>query len=241
MFESVLERNLPARQIRGGAILAIGVHAVVLIAALSFSTRPSRAIDKQISAIKVFTQPLTLNFTEPSIADKGTSALPGRAQGHKVVRSAPAETDRNKKRTDQPSSSSPSVGESAHGTADPGPVPEGTGGGQGNGPEPGNSGGRGGTMMAIPFGEGMKRPTPIAQPAPVYTREASAVKAAGVVSVRCIITVEGTLKDCRVVQGVPYMDAAVLEALTRWKYTPVTFQGRPVSVYYVINIRLVAP
>ena len=96
-------------------------------------------------------------------------------------------------------------------------------------------------MMAIPFGEGMKRPTPIAQPAPVYTREASAVKAAGVVTVRCIITVEGTLKDCRVLHGVPYMDGAVLEALARWKYTPVTFQGRPVSVYYVINMRLVAP
>ena len=53
MFESVLERNLPARQIRGGAILAIGVHAVVLIAALSFSTRPNPVIDKQISAIKI--------------------------------------------------------------------------------------------------------------------------------------------------------------------------------------------
>jgi TonB family protein len=96
-------------------------------------------------------------------------------------------------------------------------------------------------MMTIPFGEGMKRPVPIAQPAPVYTREARAVKAEGVVSVRCTITVEGTLKDCRVVHGVPYMDAAVLEALARWKYTPVTFQGRAVSVYYPINLRLVAP
>jgi len=240
MFESVLERNLPARQIRGGAILAIGAHAVVLIAALSFSTRPSRVIDKELGPLKLLTEPLALNFTGPSIADKGTSTLPARAQGHKVVRSAPAESDRNKKRADQPSSSATSTGESAHGTADSGPVSDGTPA-LGNGGEPGSSGGRGGTMMAIPFGEGMKRPTPIAQPAPVYTREASAVKAAGVVTARCVITVEGTLKDCRVLHGVPYMDAAVLEALARWKYTSVTFQGRPVSVYYVINMRLVAP
>jgi TonB family protein len=95
--------------------------------------------------------------------------------------------------------------------------------------------------VAIPFGEGMKRPVPIAQPAPVYTREARAVKAEGVVAARCIITAEGALKDCRILRGVPYMDGAVLEALAHWKYTPVTFQGRAVSVYYAITLRLMAP
>jgi TonB family protein len=87
----------------------------------------------------------------------------------------------------------------------------------------------------------MTRPAPIVQPPPVYTREASAAHAQGTVSVRCTITVEGTLKDCRVLKGVPFMDGAVLDALSRWRYSPVTFQGRPVSVYYAINLRLVAP
>jgi protein TonB len=157
-----------------------------------------------------------------------------------VWRSTPTESDKSKQRAAEHSSIAPSIGESVSGSADPGPVSDGTAA-VGNGGDPGSRGGGGGAMMAIPFGEGMKRPMPIAQPAPVYTREASAVKAAGVVTVRCIITVEGTLKDCRVLHGVPFMDAAVLESLARWKYTPVTFQGRPVSVYYVINIRLVAP
>ena len=87
----------------------------------------------------------------------------------------------------------------------------------------------------------MTRPAPIAQPAPVYTREANASRAQGTVSARCIITVEGTLKDCRIIRGVTFMDAAVLDALSRWRYSPVMFQGRPVSVYYAINLRLVAP
>jgi protein TonB len=37
------------------------------------------------------------------------------------------------------------------------------------------------------------------------------------------------------------MEKAVLEALASQKFKPVTFQGRPVSVDYVFNIRLVLP
>ena len=35
------------------------------------------------------------------------------------------------------------------------------------------------------------------------------------------------------------MDAAVLAALAKWKYAPVTYQGRAVAVDYVIPVRLV--
>ncbi len=102
-------------------------------------------------------------------------------------------------------------------------------------------GGQLGGTGAIPFGEGMTRPTPISQPAPLYTREAAAARITGKVILKCVITVDGSLKDCKIIKGLPFMDQAVLDALHKWKYTPVTFQGRPVSVYYPINLTVVPP
>ena len=37
------------------------------------------------------------------------------------------------------------------------------------------------------------------------------------------------------------MEQAVLTALSQWKFTPVTFQGHPITVKYVIPVRLVMP
>lgn len=97
-------------------------------------------------------------------------------------------------------------------------------------------GGIGGTG-AIPFGAGMTRPTLVSKGDPQYTREALTARVQGLILVKCIITVEGTLRSCRVVKGLPFMDKAVLESLAQWKFTPVTFQGRPVNVEYVIPVR----
>ena len=155
-----------------------------------------------------------------------------------MARAVRADIDKSAKRSEESSSRAAIGGDSSHVTADPGPA---DGAGVASLGVPGGTGTGGGTIIAIPFGDGMQRPTPIVQPAPVYTREASAARSEGTVSVRCIITVEGTLKGCRIAKGVPYMDKPVLEALSQWKYTPVTFQGRPVSVFYSINLRLVAP
>ena len=241
MFESVLERNLPPRQIGRGATLAVGVHAVVLLGALYLSARPAPLVQKEIRVVKVFTPSSTL--APPAVATAGESAPVAKSTAeHRVARAVRNDIDKSAKRSEESSSRAAIGGDSSQATADPGPadgvgmatvgVPGGTGTGTGAG---------GGTIIAIPFGDGMQRPTPIVQPAPVYTREASAARSEGTVSVRCIITVEGTLKDCRIAKGVPYMDKPVLEALSQWKYTPVTFQGRPVSVFYSINLRLVAP
>ena len=238
MFESVLERNLPARQIGRGATLAIGVHAVVIVAAVYLSARPAPLVEKEMHAITVFTERSRVTEPAPAAAGGGSPAPKPRGE-HRALRAVPADIDKSKKRAGESPSDETPTGDSEHAIADPGPVADGPGAAEIA--APGGIGAGGGTTIAIPFGDGMKRPAPIVQPAPVYTREASAARAEGTVSVRCIITVEGTLKDCRIIRGVPHMDAAVLEVLSRWKYAPATFQGRPVSVFYPINLRLVAP
>ena len=100
----------------------------------------------------------------------------------------------------------------------------------------------GSTPEVLPFGEGMSRPVgdPSNRP-PQYSREALEARIEGLMLVKCTITVEGELKNCRVIKPLPHMDRAVLEALSKWKFAPVTFQGRAVAVDYVIPVRLVIP
>jgi protein TonB len=83
----------------------------------------------------------------------------------------------------------------------------------------------------------MERPTLISGPQPVYSREALAARVEGTVLAKCVITTSGTLRDCRILKGLPYMEGAVLDALARQRYRPVVYQGRPVNLEYVIPFK----
>lgn len=93
----------------------------------------------------------------------------------------------------------------------------------------------------LPFGAGMTRPEPISKPAPQYTREALEAKVQGLMIVKCHITTDGSIKNCRIIKPLPFMEQAVLDSLYAARYTPVTFQGKPVQVDYTFNIRLTMP
>ena len=71
--------------------------------------------------------------------------------------------------------------------------------------------------------------------------EALAAGIQGTMLVKCVITIGGTLENCRIIKGLPHMERAVLDALSTWRYKPVHYQGRPVAVDYLIQIRLVIP
>jgi protein TonB len=71
-----------------------------------------------------------------------------------------------------------------------------------------------------------------------YTPQASAARVRGVMRVQCVLTIAGQVTDCRVMAGVPFMEDAVVQALTSRRYTPVLFQGKPVSVKYNFAVDL---
>ncbi|MDB4945500.1 MAG: serine/threonine protein kinase [Labilithrix sp.] len=93
----------------------------------------------------------------------------------------------------------------------------------------------------LPFGEGMSRPSSISPDEIQFTREAREARVSGTMIVRCLITTEGGLQNCRVIKSVPMMDAPVLSALSRHQGSPVMYQGKPVSVEYTYTIRLKSP
>ena len=91
-------------------------------------------------------------------------------------------------------------------------------------------------------GEGMKHPEMISMgEAPKYSEEALAQRAEGLMVVRCTIDIEGRVTNCRVQQSIPHMEKAVLDALYTRRYKPGTFNGKPVNIDYVFNIKLVLP
>lgn len=91
------------------------------------------------------------------------------------------------------------------------------------------------------FQDGMARPVALSAPSVTYTREARQARVEGTVLARCVITTSGSLTGCRIVKGLPYMDAAVLSALASSRYRPITYEGRPVNVDYVFSLKLVLP
>jgi serine/threonine-protein kinase len=93
----------------------------------------------------------------------------------------------------------------------------------------------------LPFGEGMGLPEQLSGKEIVYSREAIAAKVEGTMIVKCVITIAGRIEKCRIIKPVPHMEQSVLDALASRVYKPVTFQGKPVAVEYLFNIRLTLP
>jgi len=94
---------------------------------------------------------------------------------------------------------------------------------------------------AVEFDESMTAPTMISGPAPEYTPEAIERGIEGTMQIRCVVTVEGAVRGCKVLKGLPFMNLAVIEALHKRKYRPALSRGKPVDVFYTFNIRLKLP
>jgi TonB family protein len=93
----------------------------------------------------------------------------------------------------------------------------------------------------LEFNDGMTAPSMVSGPAPEYTADAVERRVEGAMQVRCVVTVEGQVRACKVLKGLPFMNGAVIEALERRKYKPALAQGKPVAVYYTFNLHLKLP
>ncbi len=127
----------------------------------------------------------------------------------------------------------------------PGGVPGGVAGGVVGGVVGGVLGGTlGGTgkTEVIPFGPGMTPLQRLSGDAPIYNKEAMAAKIEGRALYRCTVTLEGHLTNCSAIKSLQFMDQAMKTALEgSWRYAPISFQGRPVSVSAVISVLVKAP
>ncbi len=77
---------------------------------------------------------------------------------------------------------------------------------------------------------GESRPRRLSGEDPRCTPEAKARRVSASVRARCIITPEGNLERCRLLQGTGPLDAEVRRALSGWRMTPMTHDGKRVAV-----------
>ncbi len=248
MFDSVLGRNLPRREVGRGVSLSLFVHAAVIVAAVFLSTRPHRKLEKDLRAVTFFNPPPPPPLPPPSpppppalaAADSPRTKIeqkPITKKPDTVVEAPkkPLEVD-----VPKPPEKSAEPGGQSGGVAGgvPGGVPGGVVGGVGTA-VPGER--LAGSTQVIPFGPGMgDKPRPQKPLVITYSQEAKAARIEGKMLLKCVIGVDGSVSNCRVLKGLPMVTKDVLDALYRQKWTPCIFQGKPQAVDLVIPVSVVA-
>ena len=254
MFDAVLNRSNTSRRRFGlGAIFSITLHAGVIALLVWASTGEYSATAHRELSVKFMK---LSNAPPPPRPPPPPQVSPSIPKTHRVeqrlvrkrdVLVQPKEIPKEKPREADPEPERKDAKDEEPG-AEPGGVPGGVAGGTSGGVVGGVLGGVPGGQLGgqlgssvLPFGEGMTRPEQTAGDPPKYTREALAAQVQGTMLVKCVITTAGKLENCRIIKAVPHMNKAVLDALSTWRYKPVHFQGRPVAVDYLIQIKLVIP
>jgi protein TonB len=85
-------------------------------------------------------------------------------------------------------------------------------------------------------GGDIQRPTKIKDVPPVYPRIAQAARVQGAVIIEATIGPTGSVQDVRIFGSIPLLDAAALEAVRQWEYTPTLLNGMPVAVLMTVTI-----
>jgi protein TonB len=96
--------------------------------------------------------------------------------------------------------------------------------------------------LPVEFNATMTAPQLISGPPLEYTQQALEREVEGTMLVKCLVRIDGTVQNCRVVKSVPFMDRAVVSVLERRRYKPATQGGQPLDmIEYTFTIKLKLP
>src|SRR5258705_3456489 len=85
--------------------------------------------------------------------------------------------------------------------------------------------------IAIEVNDSMTAPAMLSGPAPDGTQEGIERGVEGSMHVRCVVTVEGSVRACKVVKGLPFMNTPVTDPLPKRKHQPFLAQPKAVDAY----------
>jgi protein TonB len=105
-----------------------------------------------------------------------------------------------------------------------------------------------GLIIGVPGDEGTK-PVPSASVSrpprlikrvePQYPEIARQARVEGAVKVEAVTDVWGRVIQVRVIESVPLLDQAAVDAVRQWVYEPLVLNGRPRGVTFVVTLRFV--
>jgi TonB family protein len=90
--------------------------------------------------------------------------------------------------------------------------------------------------MPVRVGAGIREPRKTRNVSPAYPPEAVAARVQGVVILECTISAQGKVVSVRTLRSVPMLDAAAIEAVRQWEYTPTLLNGVPVPVIMTVTV-----
>ncbi len=80
-------------------------------------------------------------------------------------------------------------------------------------------------------------PEAITKVPPVYPDTARSERVQGTVMVQALVGKDGRVKDTRVLESIPQLDAAAVEAVRQWVFKPAQAKGSPVEIWVAIPVK----
>jgi protein TonB len=88
----------------------------------------------------------------------------------------------------------------------------------------------------VRVGGAIRAPQKIRDVAPRYPVIAQQSKVQGLVILEAVISEEGAVESLRVLRSQPLLDAAAVEAVRQWRFTPTMLNGQPVPVVMTVTV-----
>lgn len=85
-------------------------------------------------------------------------------------------------------------------------------------------------------GGAIRAPQKIRDASPRYPVIAQASRLEGYVLLDAVISQDGAVQEVRVVKSQPLFDAAAVEAVRQWRFTPTMLNGQPVPVVMTVTV-----
>src|SRR5437867_1336239 len=88
----------------------------------------------------------------------------------------------------------------------------------------------------VRVGGNIKQPTKVKDVKPVYPAIAQSARVQGVVIIEATIGPNGAVQEAKVLRSIPLLDAAALDAVNQWQFTPTLLNGVPVPVIMTVTV-----
>jgi protein TonB len=235
LFEDLIESDVVAHKTKQGYTLpvSIAIHAIVLLLVIVVPLLTSQDLPEPTSVVKAF-------FVEPAAAPPPPPPPPPPAPKAptqvKTQPTPPPTENKFQAPIETPEHVKPEEG-----------IDLGVEGGVPGGVEGGVPGGVvGGVVGGLPdappppqavrVGGQIKEPKKLKNVSPTYPDIAKQARVQGVVILECTISPQGKVTDVKVLRGIPLLDAAAIEAVKQWVYSPTLLNGVPVPVIMTVTV-----
>jgi len=235
LFEDLIESDVVKHKTKQSYTLpvSIAIHAIVLLLVVVVPLLTSQDLPEPTSVVKAF-------FVEPAAPPPPPPPPPPPAPKAptptKVQPTPPPTENKFQAPMETPEQVKPEAGLDL---GVEGGVPGGVEGGVPGGVVGGVVGGLPEAPpppQAVRVGGQIKEPKKLKNVNPTYPDIAKQARVQGVVILECTISPQGKVTDVKVLRGIPLLDAAAIEAVKQWVYSPTLLNGVPVPVIMTVTV-----